>query len=237
VSASKPEQQDDRAGAEEAPARGRGRPRSEAADQAILAATLKMVGTHGVTATTIEGIAAEAGVGKTTIYRRWESKNQLIIAAVSQLAPPPNVQFPDTGSLQSDLKLLADLQRQRLAGTGLLTVAPRVLAESLGDPELHQGFLDNVIKPLRGLIRSLVEKGIERGELRADLEVEPLVDILHSLPIYLILMSRGDPESITPIPDAYMPLLTPGISSSSAGPKSARPRSSKSSRAKRARSA
>jgi AcrR family transcriptional regulator len=214
VSRARPEQQDDRAGAEEAPARGRGRPRSEEANQAILAATLKMVAEHGVTATTIEGIAAEAGVGKTTIYRRWESKNELIIAAVSQLAPPPNIQFPDTGSLQSDLKLLAELQRQRLAGTGLLTVAPRVLAESLSDPELHQGFLDNVITPLRGLIRSLVEKGIERSELRADLEVEPLVDILHALPIYLILMSRGDPESITGIPDAYMPLLLPGIRTS-----------------------
>ena len=215
MSGATPEQQDDRAGAEEAPARGRGRPRSEEADQAILAATLKMVATHGVAATTIEGIAAEAGVGKTTIYRRWESKNELIIAAVSQLAPPANIQFPDTGSLQSDLKLLADLQRQRLAGTGLLTVAPRVLAESLNDPDLHQGFLDNVIKPLRGLIRSLVEKGIERGELREDLEVEPLVDLLHAMPIYRILMSRGDPESIADIPDAFMPLLLPGIRSGS----------------------
>ena len=236
MSNASPEQQDDRAGAEEAPARGRGRPRSEAADQAILAATLKMVGAHGATATTIEGIAAEAGVGKTTIYRRWESKNDLIIAAVSQLAPPENIQFPDTGSLQGDLKLLSDLQRQRLAGTGLLTVAPRVLAESLSDPELHQGFLDKVIKPLRGLIRSLVERGIERGELRADLEVEELVDLLHALPIYLILTSRGDPNSIAQIPDAYMPLLLPGVSSSSEVPKSARPRSSGSSRAKRARS-
>jgi AcrR family transcriptional regulator len=211
VSAARPEKQDDRAGAEDAPARGRGRPRSEEADRAILDATLKMVAAHGVTATTIEGIAAEAGVGKTTIYRRWESKTDLIVAAVSQLAPPAGVEFPDTGSLWSDMKLLADLQRQRLAGTGLLTVAPRVLAESMNDPELHQGFLENVIEPLRALIRSLVERGIERGELRADLDVEPLVDILHSIPIYRILMSRGDPDSIADVPDAYIPLLTPGI--------------------------
>jgi AcrR family transcriptional regulator len=236
VSRSKPDVQDDRAGAEAAPARGRGRPRSEEADEAILNATLTMVAEHGVTATTIEAIAAEAGVGKTTIYRRWKSKNELIIAAVSQLAPPANLQFPDTGSLHSDLKLLADVQRQRLAGTGLLTVAPRVLAESMSDQELHQDFLDNVIGPLRGLIRSLVERGIERGELRADLDVEALVDILHSLPIYLILMSRGNPDSIAGMPDAYMPILLPGINSSSEAPKSARPRSSGSSRAKRGRS-
>jgi AcrR family transcriptional regulator len=209
VSAARPEKQDDRAGAEEAPARGRGRPRSEEADRAILAATLKMVAAHGVTATTIEGIAAEAGVGKTTIYRRWQSKNDLIVAAVAQMAPRGDP--PDTGTLYGDLKALAELQRQRLAGTGLLTVAPRVLAESMNDPELHQGFLDSVIDPLRGLIRLFIQRAVDRGDLRPDLDVEALVDILHSLPIYKILTSRGDPDSIAEIPDAYIPILLPGI--------------------------
>jgi AcrR family transcriptional regulator len=209
VSDARPEEQDDRAGAEEAPARGRGRPRSEKAEQAILGATLRMVAEYGVAGTTIEGVAAEAGVGKTTIYRRWDSKTELIVAAVSQMAPRGDP--PDTGSLPGDLKALADRQRERLAGTGLLTVAPRVLAESMNDPELHQGFLDNVITPLRGLIRTLIERAIERGQLRADLEVEPLVDILHAIPIYRILISRGDPDSIKQVPGAYMPLLGPGI--------------------------
>jgi AcrR family transcriptional regulator len=213
VTDARPEEQDGRAGAEEAPARGRGRPRSEQADQAILSATLMMVAEHGVTATTIEGIAAAAGVGKTTVYRRWQSKNDLIVAAVSMMAPRGDP--PDTGSLAGDLKALADLQRERLAGTGLLTVAPRVLAESMNDPELHQGFLDGVIRPLRRLIHVMVERGVERGELRPDLEVEELVDLLHALPIYLILTSRGDPNSIAPIPDAYLPLLLPGIRSPS----------------------
>ena len=209
MSAARPEKQDDRAGAEDAPARGRGRPRSEEADRAILAATLKMVAAHGVTATTIEGIAAEAGVGKTTIYRRWQSKNDLIVAAVAQMAPRGDP--PDTGTLYGDLKALAELQRQRLAGTGLLTVAPRVLAESMNDPELHQGFLDSVINPLRGLIRLFIQRAVDRGDLRPDLNVEALVDILHSLPIYKILTSRGDPDSIAEIPDAYIPILLPGI--------------------------
>jgi AcrR family transcriptional regulator len=211
VSETSREKLDDRAGAEEAPARGRGRPRSEQADQAILGATLKMVAEHGVSATTIEGIAAAAGVGKTTIYRRWQAKNDLIVAAVSMMAP--QVDPPDTGSLFGDLRALADLQRERLAGTGLLTVAPRVLAESMNDPELHEGFLNGVIRPLRRLIHVMVERGVERGELRADLEVEELVDLLHALPIYGILTSRGDPNAIAHFPDAYMPILLPGIRS------------------------
>jgi AcrR family transcriptional regulator len=222
------------AGAEEAPARGRGRPRSTTADQAILAATLRMLAAHGVSGVTMEGVAAEAGVGKTTVYRRWESKTELIIAAVSVMAPAGEP--PDTGTFWGDLQALADLQLERLAGTGLLTVAPRVLAEGMNDPELHQAYLDNVIDPIRGVIRTLVERGIARGELRKDLEVEPLVDLLHALPIYKIMISRGDPGSIRPVRDAFMPLLTPGLSSSSEGRASARRRSSGSSRARRARS-
>jgi AcrR family transcriptional regulator len=235
VSDARPEQQDDRAGAEEAPARGRGRPRSEKADQAILDATLRMLGTQGVAGMTIEGVAADAGVGKTTIYRRWPTKTDLILAAISDLVPPGDP--PDTGSMAGDMAALAETQRRRLAGSGLPGIVPRVLAESMSDPELHRNFVDRVVNPFRELLRLFIERGIERGELRPDLEVEPLVDLLHSIPIYKILMSRGDPASLEQVPWAYLPLLAPGIiNSSSAAPASARPRSSGSSRAKRARS-
>jgi AcrR family transcriptional regulator len=235
VSTAKPAKQDDRAGAEEAPARGRGRPRSAEAEQAILDATLRMLGTRGVAGTTIEGVAADAGVGKTTIYRRWPTKTALILAAISDLVPSGDP--PDTGSMAGDMAALAETQQRRLAGSGLAGIVPRVLAESMSDPELHKDFVDRVVKPFRQLLRLFIERGIERGELRPDLEVEPLVDLLHSIPIYKILMSRGDPASLEQVPWAYLPLLAPGIlNSSSATPKSARPRSSRSSRAKRARS-
>jgi AcrR family transcriptional regulator len=235
VTDARPAEKDDRAGAEEAPARGRGRPRSVEADQAILHATLRMLGTQGVAGTTIEGVAADAGVGKTTIYRRWPTKTDLILAAISDLVPTGDP--PDTGSMAGDMAALAETQQRRLADSGLAGIVPRVLAESMSDPELHQDFVDRVVNPFRELLRLFIERGIERGELRPDLEVEPLVDLLHSIPIYKILMSRGDPASLEQVPWAYLPLLAPGIlSSSSAAPESARPRSSGSSRARRARS-
>jgi AcrR family transcriptional regulator len=235
MSDARPAEQDDRAGAEEAPARGRGRPRSAEAEQAILDATLRMLGTKGVAGTTIEGVAADAGVGKTTIYRRWPTKTDLILAAISNLVPPGDP--PDTGSMAGDMGALAETQRRRLAGSGLSGIVPRVLAESMSDPELHREFVDRVVNPFRGLLRLFIERGIERGELRPDLEVEPLVDLLHSIPIYKILMSRGDPASLEQVPWAYLPILAPGILNSSSGAReSARPRSSGSSRAKRARS-
>jgi AcrR family transcriptional regulator len=225
----------DPAGASEAPARGRGRPRSAEAEQAILNATLRMLGTQGVAGTTIEGVAAEAGVGKTTIYRRWPTKTDLILAAISDLVPPGDP--PDTGTMAGDMAALAETQQRRLAGSGLSGIVPRVLAESMSDPELHEDFVDRVVNPFRELLRLFIERGIERGELRPDLEVEPLVDLLHSIPIYKILMSRGDPGALEQVPGAYMPILAPGIlNSSSEAPASARRRSSGSSRAKRARS-
>ena len=212
----------------------RGRPRSQEADRAILQATLKLISELGVAGTTIEGVAAEASVGKTTIYRRWPSKTELIVAAVSDLTPD---ELPDTGTMPGDMAALADLQRQRLAGTGLFRIAPRVLAESMDDPELHGAFVEKVMRPLRGLLRTIMERGIERGELRADLDVEALVDIFHAIPIYRILLSRGDPKAIEDLPMPYLPILAPGIlSSSSEAPASARRRSSGSSRGKRARS-
>jgi AcrR family transcriptional regulator len=237
VSRSKAETQHDRAGAEEAPARGRGRPRSAEADQAILAATLKLVSEHGVANLTIEGVAAQAGVGKTTIYRRWQTKTQLIIAAVAELAPPPGLEFPDTGSFVGDIELLGQAQRARTEGTRLLNVAPRVLAESADDPELHDGFIEQVIEPLRGIIALIVERGQKRGEVRGDIDSVALVDLLHSLPIYRLLLSGGDPGFIDEIGPRYLPLILEGVSSSSAARASARRRSSGSSRAKRARSA
>ena len=224
MSEANPQQQDDRAGAEEAPARGRGRPRSDKAHQAILNATLRMLGTHGVAGMTIEGVAADAGVGKTTIYRRWPTKTDLILAALSDIVPAGDP--PNTGSMGGDMAALAETQRGRLAGSGLAGIVPRVLAESMSDPELHQAFVERVVNPFRGLLRLFIERGIERGELRPDLEVEPLVDLLHSIPIYKILMSRGDPASLEQVPWAYLPLLAPGIlNSSSADPGSAPPRS------------
>jgi AcrR family transcriptional regulator len=235
VRRAKSDEAQDRAGAEEAPARGRGRPRSEEADRAILDATLRMVGEHGVAGTTIEGVAAEAGVGKTTIYRRWPNKSDLILAAISDIVPPGPP--PDTGSMAGDMAALAETQRRRLAGARLSGIVPRVLAESMSDPDLHRDYVERVIEPFRAMLRLFVERGIERGELRADLEVEPLVDLLHALPVYRILMSRGDPASLRRVPDDYMPILAPGIvSSSSEAPGSARRRSSGSSRARRARS-
>jgi AcrR family transcriptional regulator len=179
-----------RAGAERAPARGRGRPRSEAAHRAILDATLTLLDEGGYRPLTIEAVAARAGVGKTTIYRRWPSKLELVIEAVSQVRPA--LPTEDTGSLQGDFIAFQRAQVTRVAAGALPRIAPRLLAESVGDEELHAAFLRTLIAPLREAIGEVLQRGVDRGELRSDLDLELATDIVHGTVVYRILLSQGD---------------------------------------------
>jgi AcrR family transcriptional regulator len=214
--------------------RRRGRPRSEAAHRAILAAVVELLPEHGLGGLTIEAVAARAGVGKTTIYRRWDTKNDLIVAALRQLRPEGAP--PDTGSLVGDLEAMVALQRQRLEASALPRVMPRVLAEASEDPDLHAAIVANAVAPIRAILDEFVDRAVARGELREDVDRASLVDILHALPVYLLLMSGGDLSRLAGVPTRVVPILLEGVSSSSAGRASARPRSSGSSRARRARS-
>ena len=159
-----------RADAEAAPARGRGRPRSAEAHQAILGATLTLLDEVGYRALTIEAVAARAGVGKTTIYRRWPSKLELVVEAVAEMRPP--LPTEDTGSLQGDFLAFQRGQISRVAAGPMPRIAPRLLAESVSDRELHEAVQRELIDPIRTAIGEVLQRGVDRGELRADLDVE-----------------------------------------------------------------
>jgi AcrR family transcriptional regulator len=179
-----------RAGAEEAPARGRGRPRSEEAHRAILAATLTLLDEAGYRALTIEAVASRAAVGKTTIYRRWPSKLELVVEALHELRPPGPPE--DTGSVQGDFTVFQRTQVARVADTPLPRVAPRLISEAVGDPELHAAIMRDLIEPVRAAIREVLRRGVERGELRSDLDLDIATDVVHGTVVYRILTSQGD---------------------------------------------
>jgi AcrR family transcriptional regulator len=195
----------ERAGAENAPARGRGRPRSEEAHRAILDATLTLLDEGGYGPLTIEAVAARAGVGKTTIYRRWPSKLELVIEAASEMRPalPPE----DTGSVQGDFVAFQRAQVARVAAGPLPRIAPRLLAESVGDAELHAAFRRELIEPLRAAIGEILRRGIDRGELRGDLDPEIATDIVHGTIVYRVLLSQGDVISATTALPTVLDLL------------------------------
>ncbi len=212
--------------------RGRGRPRSEEAHRAILAAVVELLPEHGLRGITIEAVAARAGVGKTTIYRRWDTKNDLIVEALQQLRPPGAP--PDTGSLAGDLEAVVTLQRDRLEASALPRMMPRVLADASEDPDLLAEIVRTAVMPIRAILEEFVDRAVARGELREDVDRQSVVDVLHSVPVYLLLMNGGDIGALAGVPTRVVAMLTEGVSSSSGGPRSARPRSSGSSRARRA---
>ena len=179
-----------RAGVNSAPARGRGRPRSEQAHRAILDATLTLLDEGGYRPLTIEAVAARAGVGKTTIYRRWPSKLELVIEAVAEMRPP--LPTEDTGSVQGDFLAFQRGQINRVAAGPLPRIAPRLIAESVGDSELHAAVQRELIAPVREAIGEVLQRGVDRGELLADLDVELATDMVHGTVVYRILTSQGD---------------------------------------------
>ncbi len=155
----------------------RGRPRSEAAEQAIYAAVEKLMtdGT-GLADLTIEGIAQAAGVGKATIYRRWPNKEALLVDVVVRLEEP---EPPLSGTCaRDDLIVLLEYMRRRGLAKRSRWVLMVVLSQLYSLPELKEAYYERVIMRRRRIIREVAERGMANGEFRADLDPELLGEML-----------------------------------------------------------
>ena len=153
-----------------------GRPRSTAADRAILQAAIKLLKEAGYARMSVESVAAEAGVGKTTIYRRYQNKGELVIAAIGTFVQRPEV--PDSGATRDDLvKVLGLFQAHIITGLGTSTLGT-LMVEEAHHPEFIARFRELIVEPRREVFRVLLRRGIERGELRADIDIEMAVDFL-----------------------------------------------------------
>lgn len=172
------------------PARSPGRPRSEEAHAAILDASLALTREIGYDAVSIEAIAARAGVGKTTVYRRWASKELLITEAITRMVR--TVTVPDTGDVEQDVLALlrVTMAMYRDAATGpLLTglVAAMARSEAVGDA-VRSGF----VMVARDAMRRVLRRGVERGQLKARLDESLALDLL-SGPLFYRYLMLGKP--------------------------------------------
>lgn len=154
--------------------RARGRPRCSRAHAAILEATLALLAERGYERLTVEDVAAAAGVGKATIYRRWPSKAPLVIAAYAQL---PGLASPDTGDLSDDLTMLLRSFARILETTPLPRVLPILAGECLHDPELSK-LLVPINRERRRPLIGILERAVEGGELPADLDIGAAADLI-----------------------------------------------------------
>jgi AcrR family transcriptional regulator len=172
-----------------------GRPRSAAADEAILRATLALLVDDGYRALTMEAVRERSGVGKATIYRRYASKEELVRAAIAHLSadiPPP----ADTGSLEGDYAATVAAVLASAESTGGLTLMPRLLAEVTDAPELHAVFSAHLVEPRRRMVAAIVERAIARGEIRADVDVGLAVDLIVGPMVYRLIVAGGDPAKL-----------------------------------------
>lgn len=162
-----------------------GRPRSEDADRAIIEATLDLLAGYGIAGTTIEGIAARAGVGKTTIYRRWKGLESLICDAVAELKGPLPT-LPGTSVRDDILALMESAARGRESARNRKVYAC-FIGEMVRFPTLDAQYRESVIRPRRELTRSALERAVERGELRDDLDLDVIAEIVTAPTLHWML--------------------------------------------------
>ena len=172
-----------------APARKPGRPRSEQAEQAIIKATLELFAEKGPDGLCVEAVAARAGVGKATVYRRWKNKEDLLLAALGSLKSP--LPDPDTGSVREDLIAMVTVMSQDAVDPARQRQYTLLLGEGAKYPKLMARYAETVVEPRRDVIRSVLRRGIEAGQIRPDLDIEVAM-----LTLTGAAMSRGRCEII-----------------------------------------
>lgn len=176
------------------PGAGRtGRPRDRGIDDAVLAVAVRRLAEDGYARLSIEAVAAEAGVSKPAVYRRYRSKADLATAAVAALAAAEPE--PDTGSTYEDLvAFLRTFQRSFLRPNGP-SLLGTVLAEEHHTPELLACFRDRLVRPRRSRLRALLVRGQARGEVRVDADLDAAVNAMVGALYARYLTGQGVPRT------------------------------------------
>lgn len=166
-----------------------GRPRSEAARRAILQSTLRLLRTTGFHELSIEAIAADANVGKTTVYRWWPNKGALVVDAFSS-SVRKQLLFPDTGSVYSDMSLqMGHLIKIFRSRRGQIVAA--LIGGGQTDPELIEAFRERFVRPRRLEAYATLRRGIERGELPKNTDLDLILDSLYGAIYMRFLIWKG----------------------------------------------
>ena len=154
-----------------------GRPRSEQADQAILAAALELFAQCGPDALYIEQVAARAGVGKATIYRRWPGKEDMLLDAISSLRT--QLPVPQGRSVRADLTALLDAIGREAADPPRARLFALLQGEGVRYPRLMARYMESVVKPRREMVTAVLRRGVATGELRENTDIGAAVFLLN----------------------------------------------------------
>ena len=171
-----------------------GRPRSEQAEHAIIEATLDLFAEQGFEGVCVEAVAARAGVGKATIYRRWPNKEEMLLAAFGSLKSP----FPEPAgtSVRDDLLAMVEVMCADKADPRRARRYALLLGEGEKYPRLMARYKETVVEPRRDVMRAVIRRGIETGELRPDVDVEVALLALTGVVLAKEKSAPGDPDAL-----------------------------------------
>jgi AcrR family transcriptional regulator len=172
------------------------------ADRLILETTHRLLREHGYDRLTIDRVARQAGVARTTVYRRYRDKADLVSAAIKSMTD--RAKRPSSGDARQDL--IAHLEHVR-RNYGM-SLAGTLLMEEPYNPSLIETFRERMVLPERQRIRETIQQGISHGQIRPDLDVDPTLDLLLGA-IFAAVFARGRPNTDWPaqIIDALWPAL------------------------------
>jgi AcrR family transcriptional regulator len=191
----------------------RGRPRSEKARQAILAAAAELLLARGLSAVSMDTVAQQAGVSKATIYRWWPTKETLALDALytewASARPSPR----DTGSLRGDLLSLLRPWARLASSRPYGRVIAALITEAQTDPVFAAEYRERFVEPRRDQARAIFRRAIERGEIPADTKIEVALDILYG-PFYHRLLHGHAPLNdrfVRDVIDTALGGIAPGL--------------------------
>lgn len=172
----------------------RGRPRSAAAHDAILAATRLLLAENGYAEVSMDRVAARAGVGKQTVYRRWASKAPLVAEAVlSAYGQAATLDLPESGDLAADLRSWLSGYSAFLAAPDNSALVRALAAAAADDPYDGETLYLQLTGPQHAAIRERLRRGVDAGHVRVDADLDAAAEALIGVTLYRML-TPGDPN-------------------------------------------
>lgn len=183
-----------------------GRKRDASRDDALRQAALEVLAEVGYDRLTVDAVATRACAGKATCYRRWASKAELVVDAVSHIKARP--EEPDTGSLRGDLIALVSHTTAR-DDSFRVDVQSGLVSGLVRDAQLREVFTEQFVAPRKAVFRSVFERAVARGEITPVPNPELLSDIVPALVFHQLILTGRPPDRdfvVTVIDEIVLPL-------------------------------
>ncbi|GAA3618918.1 TetR/AcrR family transcriptional regulator [Nonomuraea rosea] len=176
--------------------RTRGRPRDPEADEAIMKAALELFVERGLEGANFEQIAKRAGVAKVTVYRRWSSKEELLIQAIEQartLVPEADIWASADATAQPVEERLMDSWVRTFGDARFRAILAQLIGSSVTQPSLLATYREQYIQPRRQLIHAALERARRDGRLAADADLDTVIDMVVGAAMYRMLIDPDTP--------------------------------------------